>query len=207
MKRVLLLCHGNLHGICNNENDFMLSIEMIKDCITLDEDSTCKPDIIEDFRDRTSLPENSFLCVMCIGWLPLNDFNEFEHGGIENIERIITETWHVENLELEKDLLRHLDNKFIENMIKVTQINGYVILGKPVDCCDETSFINKVCRKYHQLQILKTVEDYKEYGDNFLSLYFWRNDNDNYDFIHTVENQIEALINNECNYFVFKKIY
>lgn len=246
--KILLVCHGNKHSINGSNGDdkypFMMSLKMLKNAVTLDMDPECEPDILENFNKPTSINENTFSLVCVIGWpMQLYLINFFD--GIHPFD----------NNELFKLTGERFDI-FIPNLIKVVNVNGYIVMNcsgelerfssflletniSELKWADGTTLseeelselsihtnntknnihdtfdpskINKlfglfIRHVYPQLSLLQTDEDFDEYAQVFLSKYFRRMNDDNDDFTDIVENQIYAIRNNQCDYFVFKKTF
>lgn len=98
-KKILLLCHGNKHTF--NFCPIPVSRKMLKYIVTLDYNSHCSPDILENFAKPTKIEKNSI------------DF--------------ISAIYYPQNLLVSSSGTLQ-KNHFIKNIIKILKIGGYYIL-------------------------------------------------------------------------------
>lgn len=247
-KKILLVCHGNKHSINGNDghNDkypFMMSMKMLRNAVTLDEDPICDPDILENFNLPTSVEENTFSLAHVVGW-PMPYILSWEDEENNNISN-----------DNEYNIVNGImNNTFTLNLIKVVEVNGYIAvrcsmqLNDLISCIldneiskfkwangitfseeellslsnsvkDKTNgteifYSKKICNlfglfmqhRYPQLRLLQTEEDINEYSQVFLSKYF-RKLEDEDDYPDVVEYQIDAILDGNCDYLLFKKTF
>jgi hypothetical protein len=99
--KILLLCHGNKHSFC--DCPFPISKKMMKYIVTLDQNESCEPDIVEDFTKPTCLKKDSIDLA----------------GGI----------YYPQDLIVNEDGTLQ-QNSFFPNIIKLLKHGGYYILTK-----------------------------------------------------------------------------